>query len=35
MSLNALISYDDTLNDQDALEFGSELDEAGVRLTLA
>jgi nucleotide-binding universal stress UspA family protein len=35
MSLNALISYDDTLNDQDALVFGSVLAEAGVRLTLA
>jgi nucleotide-binding universal stress UspA family protein len=35
MSLNAIVSYDDTSNDHDALMLGSVLAEAGARLTLA
>jgi nucleotide-binding universal stress UspA family protein len=35
MSLNAIVSYDDTTNDHDALMLGSVLADAGARLTLA
>ena len=35
MSLNAIVSYDDTSNDHDALMLGRVLAEAGARLTLA
>lgn len=35
MSLNAIISYDDTVNDHDALMLGRVLAEAGAELTLA
>ncbi len=35
MAPHAIISYDDTPNDQDALVFGQLLAEAGARLTLA
>lgn len=35
MSVNAIISYDDTLNDQDALALGRVLAAAGTDLTLA
>jgi nucleotide-binding universal stress UspA family protein len=35
MSLNAIVSYDDTTNDHDALMLGRVLAEAGARLTLA
>ena len=35
MSVNAIISYDDTLNDQDALALGRVLASAGTDLTLA
>ena len=32
MSLNAIVSYDDTSNDHDALMLGRVLAEAGARL---
>jgi nucleotide-binding universal stress UspA family protein len=35
MSAHAIISYDDTPNDQDALFLGRQLADAGARLTLA
>lgn len=35
MAINAIISYDDSLNDHDALMFGHVLSELGARLTLA
>src|SRR5437763_11800816 len=35
MTLNALVSYDDTANDHDALMLGRMLAHAGARLTLA
>jgi nucleotide-binding universal stress UspA family protein len=35
MSLNAIVSYDDTTNDHDALMLGRVLADAGARLTLA
>jgi nucleotide-binding universal stress UspA family protein len=35
MSVNAIISYDDTLNDQDALALGRVLATAGAQLSLA
>jgi nucleotide-binding universal stress UspA family protein len=35
MTLNALVSYDDTANDHDALMLGRMLADAGARLTLA
>jgi nucleotide-binding universal stress UspA family protein len=35
MALHAIISYDDTLNDHDALMFGRVLGELGTKLTLA
>jgi nucleotide-binding universal stress UspA family protein len=35
MSLNAIVSYDDTSNDHDALMLGRVLADAGARLTLA
>jgi nucleotide-binding universal stress UspA family protein len=35
MSLTAIVSYDDTTNDHDALMLGSVLADAGARLTLA
>src|SRR5436309_3143626 len=35
MAPQAIISYDDTLNDHDALTFGRVLNEAGASLTLA
>src|SRR5207248_3949302 len=35
MSLNAIVSYDDTANDHDALMLGRVLAEAGAELTLA
>jgi nucleotide-binding universal stress UspA family protein len=35
MSINAIVSYDDTANDHDALVLGRLLAEAGARLTLA
>ena len=35
MAINAIISYDDTLNDHDALMFGRVLSELGARITLA
>jgi nucleotide-binding universal stress UspA family protein len=35
MSLNAIVSYDDTLNDQDALALARVLADAGAELTLA
>ncbi|HEY5188160.1 MAG TPA: universal stress protein [Solirubrobacteraceae bacterium] len=35
MSLHAIISYDDTLNDHDGLMFGRVLGELGTKLTLA
>lgn len=35
MAPNTIISYDDTLNDQDALAFGQVLAHAGASLTLA
>src|SRR5207248_5348697 len=35
MSLNAIVSYDDTLNDHDALMLARVLAQAGARLTLA
>ncbi len=35
MALHAIISYDDTLNDHDALMLGRVLGELGARLTLA
>jgi nucleotide-binding universal stress UspA family protein len=35
MTLNAIVSYDDTVNDHDALMLGRVLAEAGAQLTLA
>jgi nucleotide-binding universal stress UspA family protein len=35
MSINAIVSYDDTLNDHDALMLGRVLADAGAQLTLA
>ncbi|HET9104075.1 MAG TPA: universal stress protein [Solirubrobacteraceae bacterium] len=35
MAINAIISYDDSLSDHDALMFGHVLSEIGARLTLA
>ena len=35
MAPHAIISYDDTPNDQDALVLGHQLADAGARLTLA
>ena len=35
VAINAIISYDDSLNDHDALMFGHVLSELGARLTLA